>query len=71
MHIIFTGCVLLQLTSVADDSSGSFVQVMETFQNIGPILDMSVVDLDKQGQDLVRMSLSVCVCVQMCTCLYM
>ena len=29
---------------------------METFQNIGPILDMSVVDLDKQGQDLVRMS---------------
>ena len=41
---------------MADDDSGSFVQVMETFQNIGPILDMSVVDLDKQGQDLVRMS---------------
>ena len=48
---------------MADDNSGSFVQVMETFQNIGPILDMSVVDLDKQGQDLVRLSLSVCVCV--------
>ena len=60
--------MLLQLTSVADDNSGSFVQVMETFQNIGPILDMSVVDLDKQGQDLVRLSLSVCVCLQMYTC---
>jgi hypothetical protein len=46
----------LQLSSVADDDNGSFVQVMETFQNIGPILDMSVVDLDKQGQDLVRLS---------------
>ena len=60
IYIIFAGCVLLQLTSVADDNSGSFVQVMETFQNIGPILDMSVVDLDKQGQDLVRLSF-VCV----------
>ena len=38
---------------MADEDSGSFIQVMETFQNIGPILDMSVVDLDKQGQDLV------------------
>ena len=26
---------------------------METFTNIGPIMDMSIVDLDKQGQDLV------------------
>ena len=31
----------IQLSSVADNDSGSFVQVMETFQNIGPILDMS------------------------------
>ena len=66
--------MLLQLTSVADDNSGSFVQVMETFQNIGPILDMSVVDLDKQGQDLVSPCLfvcvCVCVCVQMCTYVY-
>ena len=53
----------MQLSSVPDDASGSFVQVMETFQNIGPILDMSVVDLDKQGQDLVSVCMFVCVCV--------
>ena len=52
----------MQLSSVADDDSGSFVQVMETFQNIGPILDMSVVDLDKQGQDLVRLHVHMYVC---------
>jgi hypothetical protein len=57
----------LQLSSVADDDSGSFVQVMETFQNIGPILDMSVVDLDKQGQDLVRLR----IWMYICTCVYM
>ncbi len=27
--------------------------MMESFTNIGPIMDMSVVDIDKQGQDLV------------------
>ena len=51
---------------MADDDSDTFVQVMETFQNIGPILDMSVVDLDKQGQDLVR----VCVYLRVHTMLH-
>ena len=51
---------------MADDNNGSFVEVMETFQNIGPILDMSVVDLDKQGQDLVRLSVCLCVCIFRC-----
>ncbi|RUS91294.1 hypothetical protein EGW08_000908 [Elysia chlorotica] len=32
------------------DASGSYVQVMETFVNLGPIVDMVVVDLEKQGQ---------------------
>ena len=39
--------------STTADESGSYVQVMESFTNIGPIMDMSIVDLDKQGQDLV------------------
>ena len=39
--------------STTADENGSYVQVMESFTNIGPIMDMSIVDLDKQGQDLV------------------
>ncbi|BFZ05163.1 hypothetical protein BsWGS_08202 [Bradybaena similaris] len=32
------------------DPNGSYVQVMETFVNLGPIVDMVVVDLERQGQ---------------------
>jgi DNA damage-binding protein 1 len=30
--------------------NGSYVENMETFTNLGPIVDMIVVDLDRQGQ---------------------
>eukprot|EP00795_Rhopilema_esculentum_P011588 gene11587-21825_t len=33
-----------------ENESGSFVHVMETFTNLGPIVDMCVVDLERQGQ---------------------
>ena len=46
---------------MADDDSGSFGQVTETFQIIGSIPDVSVVDLDKQG--LYRLGESVCIFV--------
>ena len=36
--------------SVAVNESGSYVVPMETFTNLGPILDLCVVDLDRQGQ---------------------
>lgn len=32
------------------DEKGSFVTTMETFTNLGPILDMCIVDLERQGQ---------------------
>lgn len=32
------------------DSNGSFTTVMQSFNNLGPIVDMVVVDLEKQGQ---------------------
>lgn len=35
------------------DENGSFVQIMETFVNLGPIVDMCVVDLERQGQGQV------------------
>ena len=36
------------------DDSGAFVQIMETFVNLGPIVDMCVVDLERQGQGQVK-----------------
>ena len=32
------------------DSAGSYVTVVDTFTNLGTILDMVVVDLERQGQ---------------------
>lgn len=32
----------------------SFVQVLDTYPNLGPIVDMCVVDLERQGQGQVR-----------------
>ena len=43
----------MQLNTEADEN-GSYVSVMETFTNLGPIVDMAVVDLDRQGQGQVR-----------------
>ena len=40
---------LVKLNTEAD-ANGSFVTVMKTFTNLGPILDMCVVDLERQGQ---------------------
>jgi DNA damage-binding protein 1 len=40
---------LIKLNISADDT-GSYITVMETFTNLGPILDICVVDLERQGQ---------------------
>lgn len=40
---------LIKLNTKADDN-GSYVTVMESFTNLAPILDMCVVDLERQGQ---------------------
>lgn len=37
------------------NDQGSYVGVMETFTNLGPIVDMCVVDLERQGQGQVTM----------------
>ena len=42
----------MQLNAEANDE-GSYVQIMETFTNLGPIVDMCVVDLERQGQGQV------------------
>ena len=42
--------VQVRLNSEADDSTGSYVSVVDSFTNLGPIVDMVVVDLERQGQ---------------------
>ena len=44
--------MFLQLNTEANEN-GSHVHVMETFTNLGPIVDMVVVDLERQGQGQV------------------
>ena len=53
MYTCYFFLMLWQLSTSADEK-GSYVEVLETFTSLAPILDMSIVDLDKQGQDLVR-----------------
>lgn len=47
------GCVqLIKLNSQAD-AKQSYVEVLESFVNLGPIVDLCVVDLERQGQGQV------------------
>lgn len=39
------------------NEQGSYVVAMETFTNLGPIVDMCVVDLERQGQGQVMLIL--------------
>ncbi|XP_053576428.1 DNA damage-binding protein 1 [Bombina bombina] len=52
--VVFVGSRLgdSQLVKLTADSNeqGSYVVTMETFTNLGPIVDMCVVDLERQGQ---------------------
>lgn len=40
---------LVRLNTIPDEN-GTYVVVMDTYTNLGPILDMCVVDLERQGQ---------------------
>lgn len=46
-------CILSLQLNVEPDDNGSYVTEMERFTNLGPILDMCVVDLERQGQGQV------------------
>lgn len=41
---------LIKLNTIADEN-GTYVVPMETFTNLGPIMDICVVDLERQGQE--------------------
>lgn len=52
--VVFVGSRLgdsqLIRLNTGPDEQGSYVNIMETFTNLAPIIDMVVVDMDKQGQ---------------------
>ncbi|CAL8110980.1 unnamed protein product [Orchesella dallaii] len=52
--VVFVGSRLgdsqLIRLNAGPDEQGSYVNIMETFTNLAPIIDMVVVDMDKQGQ---------------------
>ncbi|KAG0722330.1 DNA damage-binding protein 1 [Chionoecetes opilio] len=52
--VVFVGSRLgdsqLVKLNTEPDASGHYVTVMQTFNNLGPIVDMVVVDLERQGQ---------------------
>ncbi|KAF9395125.1 DNA damage-binding protein 1a [Podila verticillata] len=56
-HHVFVGSHLgdsqLVLLHTEPDASGEFLEVMETFTNVGPVIDFEVVDLEGQGQGLI------------------
>lgn len=41
---------LVRLNAEPDEATGSYVSVVDSFTNLGPIVDMVVVDLERQGQ---------------------
>lgn len=45
---------LLLLHPEADAVTGSCIEEVETYTNVGPIVDFAVIDLDRQGQGMVR-----------------
>jgi DNA damage-binding protein 1 len=44
---------LVRLNVEADDNA-SYVTIIDTFTNLGPISDMAVVDLERQVTDIIR-----------------
>lgn len=41
---------LIKLQSEKDPETGEYIQHLERFTNLGPIVDFCVVDMDRQGQ---------------------
>lgn len=55
MSNIYTGYLKTQLIklNLQPDAKGSYVEVLERYVNLGPIVDFCVVDLERQGQGQV------------------
>lgn len=47
---------LIKLQSEKDPETGEYIQHLESFTNLGPIVDFCVVDMDRQGQVCLQFS---------------
>ncbi|CAN1823279.1 DNA damage-binding protein 1 [Linum perenne] len=50
---IYSGAMQLIKLNLQPDAKGSYVEVLERYVNLGPIVDFCVVDLERQGQGQV------------------
>ena len=55
VHIgsVFGDPQLIRLKDTRDSVTGAFFDIVSSYTNLGPIVDMAVVDLDRQGQGAV------------------
>lgn len=56
--VVYVGSVfgdpqVIKLKDTADPATGYYFDVLSTYPNLGPIVDMAVIDLDRQGQGAV------------------
>ncbi|OQR96245.1 DNA damage-binding protein [Achlya hypogyna] len=56
--VVFVGSAtgdsqLIKLLPARDPATNSYIEVLDTYVNIGPIVDFTVMDLDRQGQGQV------------------
>ena len=51
--LMLSGCMQLVKLNLQPDAKGSYVEVLENYVNLGPIVDFCVVDLERQGQGQV------------------
>lgn len=54
LRLVLWQLVRLHPTPPVPSEPTNFVEVLETFTNLGPIVDMAAVDLERQGQCQVR-----------------
>ncbi len=53
MGSMFGDSQLIKLNPEKDEN-GSYIEVVDTYTNLGPIVDFAVVDLERQGQVFVN-----------------
>ena len=85
-RVVFVGCtcgdsqlIRLHATPLTEAEPDEFVEVLDSYLNLGPIVDFAVVDLERQGQGQVRIHLrwngqkdnDMCISVTAASCVHL